>query len=550
MLSFVQAGLALLLAFLGAIAWKAWPILWRPYTAAVRNLPGPPSPSWLYGNLMALEQEEPAVLEERWSEEYGPHIVYKQFLNNDRLWTLDTRALNHILTHSADYQKPEAARRNLAKIIGEGVLFREGEHHRRQRRVMNPAFGPTQIRELTEIFVQKSLELRDVWEGQIARDGGAFARIDVLSGLSKMTLDVIGLAGFNYRFNALNPGGSNEVSDELYDAFQVIFRPDSKITVLMVLKNFFPILDFIPDEHSRRSKRAQDVMRRVGKQLIAEKKAEIARELAEGKEKGGSGRNDMRGRDLLTLLLKANMANEIPENQRLSEEDVLAQVPTFLVAGHETTSTATTWCLYALTQAPEVQKKLREELFTLETDMPTMDELNSLPYLDAVVRETLRVHAPVPFTFRVATKDDVIPVSEPFVDKYGQVQDNIRISPGTSIIIPIMALNRSKKLWGEDAREFKPERWENPPEAISSIPGVWGHMLTFLGGPRACIGFRFSLVEMKALVFTLVRAFEFELAVPPEEIRKKASIVQRPFLRSAPEQGTQLPLWVKRYTKE
>ena len=96
------------------------------------------------------------------------------------------------------------------------------------------------------------------------------------------------------------------------------------------------------------------------------------------------------------------------------------------MAGHETTSTATTWCLYALTQAPEVQKKLRDELFTLDTDTPTMDELSDLPYLDMLVHETLRIHAPVPTTMRVATKDDVIPVAEPFVDRNGDVQDSIK----------------------------------------------------------------------------------------------------------------------------
>ena len=98
----------------------------------------------------------------------------------------------------------------------------------------------------------------------------------------------------------------------------------------------------------------------------------------------------------------------------------------FLVAGHETTSTATTWCLFALTQAPEVQQKLREELLSVGTERPTMDQLQALPYLDAVVRETLRLHAPVPATLRVAKKDDMIPVAEPFVDRFGEVQDSIR----------------------------------------------------------------------------------------------------------------------------
>lgn len=116
------------------------------------------------------------------------------------------------------------------------------------------------------------------------------------------------------------------------------------------------------------------------------------------------------------------------------------EVPTFLVAGHETTrcvgdtflfaiianlscSTSTTWALYALCNDIAVQNKLREELLEVTTDNPTMDELNALPYLDAVVRETLRVHAPVSSTLRVAVKDDTIPLSTPVTDKYGKVHE-------------------------------------------------------------------------------------------------------------------------------
>ena len=73
-----------------------------------------------------------------------------------------------------------------------------------------------------------------------------------------------------------------------------------------------------------------------------------------------------------------------------------------------------------------VQAKLRAELLALDTDTPSMDQLNELPYLDCVVRETLRVHAPVPTTTREATRDDVIPVAEPFVDRHGVVQDSIK----------------------------------------------------------------------------------------------------------------------------
>ena len=84
------------------------------------------------------------------------------------------------------------------------------------------------------------------------------------------------------------------------------------------------------------------------------------------------------------------------------------------------------WALYALTQNAAIQNKLRRELLSIASDTPTMEELNGLPYLDAVIRETMRVHAPVPSTFRVAMKDDVLPLQTPFVDKKGVVQHSIR----------------------------------------------------------------------------------------------------------------------------
>ncbi|CCM04147.1 uncharacterized protein FIBRA_06309 [Fibroporia radiculosa] len=523
--------------------YKLLPVLLSPFTSTLRNLPGPPNTSWFYGNLKEIQAAEQSTLHNAWVEKYGKTIRYKGWLNTDRLYTLDTRAVGHILSHSYDYPKPEMSRFTLSQVLGAGLLIVEGEQHRRQRRIMNPAFGPVQVRELTGIFVEKANELCDFWNEEIAKHGEP-ARINVLDGLSKATLDVIGLAGFNYTFNSLNPHGE---SNELNDAFSTMFQSLTQLNanLMRVLKVYVPILRVFPDATTRTTENAQSVMRRIGMQLIADKKAEIIKAANAG-EKGGS----LQSRDLLTLLIKANMSTDIPENQRLSDEDVLAQVPTFLVAGHETTSNATTWCLYALAHAPEIQQKLREELLGVATQNPTMDELNELPYLDAVVRETMRYHAPVSGTIRHSAKDNVIPLATPFVDVNGQVQDVIRIHKGCVILIPILAINKSKELWGEDADEFKPERWiTGVPEAVQHIPGVWGNMLSFLGGPRSCIGYRFSLVEMKALLFALVRGFEYEPAMPAEAITKKMAIVQRPFVRSEMEKGSQLPLMVRPYQR-
>lgn len=97
-----------------------------------------------------------------------------------------------------------------------------------------------------------------------------------------------------------------------------------------------------------------------------------------------------------------------------------------MVAGHETTSTATAWALFALAQYPDVQAKLRDELLSVSTDSPSMEELQALPYLDMVVKEVLRHHTPVPAAIRMAMKDDMIPLNTPFVDRNGVVQDAIQ----------------------------------------------------------------------------------------------------------------------------
>lgn len=495
----------------------------------MRDLPGPRSASLIYGNLGEIWEAENSVLHEKWVKEYGPTIQYTGFFGMRRLYTMDTKALNHILMNTDIYQKPEITRYNMARILGAGVLVVEGDKHKYQRKVMNPAFGPSQVRELTEIFVAKSIELRDIWAAENAREGGT-SQIDALSWLSRATLDIIGLAGFNYHFDALS--GDPE-KNELNEAFATMFKAGTKMSVIPLIRSFVPFLRFLKTEQDEKLGPARKTMSRIGNELLRESKASIQEKSA------------WKTRDLLSLLVKSNMATDVPEQQRMSEEDVLAQVPTFLIAGHETTSTATTWALYALTQDKNVQDKLRKELLAVETDNPTMDELNALPYLDMVVRETMRIHAPVPMTLRHAVKDDVLPLNKPFTDRKGAVHDSVRVIKGQILMIPILAINRDKSVWGDDAMDFRPERWENVPELAAGIPGVWGNMLTFLGGPRACIGYRFSIVETKALLFTLVRAFEFELAVPAKDIIKKASVVQRPVLVTDPQGRNQMPLIIR-----
>lgn len=527
--------LASLSATFGAYGlYKILSFFYTQWTSPLKTLPGPPRTSFLWGNMKEIFEAENSVVHEQWSKDYGPTIRYRGLFGLWRLYTTDLKALNHILAKSDIYQKPETARYALTQILGNGLIVVEGNEHKVQRRIMNPAFSAIAVRELTEIFVEKSVELRDVLMEQVTENGSK--PINILPWLSRMTLEVIGVAGFSYSFNALTQEYEN---NELHKAFSKILDTNQGMPLIPIVRGLIPALRFLPAHLDAETRAAKRTMDRIAGELLERSKAAMA------EEEKADAKDSVRARNLLTLLLRANMAPDLPDHQRMSDEEVLAQVPTFLVAGHETTSTATTWALYALCGAPEAQRKLRDELQTVSSDNPSMDELNALPYLDAVVRETLRVHPPVTSTFRIAIKDDVLPLSTPYTDINGNVHNTVPVLKDQLVFIPILAVNRDKTLWGDDALEFRPERWEKVPEAVSAIPNIWGNMLTFLAGPRACIGYRFSLVETKAILFTLVRAFEFELGVPLEDIGKKAAVVQRPIVKSDKKAGNQLPLIIK-----
>ncbi|QRV94594.1 cytochrome P450 family protein [Ceratobasidium sp. AG-Ba] len=350
-----------------------------------------------------------------------------------------------------------------------GLLTADLEAHKKQRRIMNPAFGALQIRYLVPIFMEKSNQLRDAWLNMIDNNPEG-VEIEVLSWLGRATLDIIGSAGFGYEFDSIK----SEEENELAKAFKRLFNWDKDITTRMLVDATLHYFLRFPTKGSRELDASLASMHRIGKQLIDDKKNMIQNDVRNNAE--------LQVRDLLTLLLKSNITAQkegSQENQLMSDEEVLGQISTFFVAGHETTSTATAWALYALTQHPEIHARLRQELQTSGLgDEPSMSDLDKLPYLDAFVRETLRIHAVVPMIGRETTVDVVVPVGEEFKDRNEVPRKEIRMQKGDAIWIPLLPTNRAKDVWGDDAMEFKPERWDDLPEAAKEIPGVWGNIMT------------------------------------------------------------------------
>ncbi|KAG9124666.1 hypothetical protein FRC07_010713 [Ceratobasidium sp. 392] len=348
--------------------------------------------------------------------------------------------------------------------------------------------------------------------------------IDVIKWLTYTTLDIIGIAGFGYEFNSLRDGDE----DELAKAFNKVFESNEGNPLLEALKGKAAKAVGMSTTRSRLLKSNIETMKRIGSKIVADKKTMLQQE-----EKDGA---TMRDRDVLSILIKSNMTEEtagVQGSQAMSDEEVLGQISTFLVAGHETTSTSTTWALYALSKQPHIQSKLREELQNAKLgEAPSMADLEKLSYLDNVVRETLRVYPAVPIVSRMAFEDAVIPVGQPYKDRYGVTHSEIRIQKWDSIRIPIAAMNRAKDVWGDDALEFR------------RAPVLCSGSSSFVEGPHACIGHRFAVVEMKALLYSLIRSIEFTID-PSIEIVAKTGLVTRPCVKSQLNQGNQMPLICK-----
>lgn len=526
---------------LSSMAYATYRLLKRyifySYFSSLRVLPGPePSGNYILGNLKEMFESSWARGIDEWIEKFGSSITYTGVLWQRGLITSDPRAVAHMINHAYGFPKPLAVQEEFIEIFGKGILSAEGDVHKKQKKIMNPCFGPAQIRDLMPTLFEKALKLRDIWITNL--DGDAEGKVmDILPWLTRTTLDVIGAAGFGYEFNSL----TNGEGDELAKAYKAILEPpkENTLTVIWaVMQQKFPVLRFLPGEVNQRKRNAKGTTDRIGRKLIEDKRSIVL------EDKGAAA-----GRDILSVLLKANTEEDIKDSERLSDDEVIGQIATMLLAGHETTSSTVTWLLYDLAK-PEyspIQEKLRAEVNAVQYDHPSMEELNSLPYLDAVTREALRKNPVVTGTIRTAAEDSVLPVSKPIVGRDGIARNEIRIEKDTTIIIPIASINRDKTIWGEDADKLRPERWlEKDHSYANEYPTVFSGVMTFLGGPRACIGYRLAVMEIKVILFTLMRNFTFELSDPKLVIETIQGMIARPVIKGENDSTkTMLPLRVK-----
>jgi len=303
----------------------------------------------------------------------------------------------------------------------------------------------------------------------------------------------------------------------------------------------FPLVEFIlkyaPIPVLAFSKKTSMICIGVAKQLVVLKSSA----LSEGKGKG----------DIMTSLVKAN-ASENPSTA-LTESEMLSQMQTLMQAGYETTGLSLSWCLFELAKQPAIQVKLRAEIQAVwrtvrgrgDHKLGSKD-LEAMNYTLAVVKETLRFHPSAHYGYRIALQDDVLPLSRPITTISGKTVTEVPVRKGLGIYISIAGYNRNPDVFGADAHVFNPERWMNDSVRTDIAPvGVYNNLMTFGSGTRACLGWRFAILEMQVFLVELIKNFEF--AVDEEiarRIRREACFVMVPTVSGEVDKGPQLPLWV------
>ncbi|KAF5370085.1 hypothetical protein D9758_001087 [Tetrapyrgos nigripes] len=547
-MAFLQALFAILVPI---VAFLVYYLSVIPRLNPLRHLNGPPVRSLFVNHLqLVLDPRSSPAAYEKLTKLYGRTMRIRGW--DDRLLTLDPVSLSHVLKNTAVYQKPWQSRRLITSLIGCGMLSAEGQMHKRQRRVATPAFSIQNLRALIPLVFQKGNELKDRWMIIIKKEQKLGTEnehvLDVCHWISRATFDVIGLAGFDYSFNAIQDE-TNELFSAYKDMFEIAISQGSLLRTLLSI--YLPSLNqLFPDRTALTVKRCQGVIQRVAGNLIQEKKWKIA----EGEKSG----TDYAGRDLLTLLLKSNNATDLTPEQRINDEDILNNINTFMFAGSDTSSLTVTWTLYLLAQHPEIQSRLRAELYSvISASLPNVSDLtdeemqtlfadiDGLPFLHNVVRESLRLIPPVHSSLRVATKDDHVPTMYPVQWSSGSTSKTVHVPKGSFIHVSIEAFNLDKEVWGGDAWIFNPDRWDNLPEKVSEQPGLFSNLLTFSAGPRSCIGLRFSIIEIKTFIFFLVTNFVFQET--GDKIIKSNVVLTRPYISGKYSSGSQLPLKVAPY---
>jgi cytochrome P450 len=381
-------------------------------------------------------------------------------------------------------------------LLGEGLVTSEGDFHNRQRRLIQPIFHPKQIMSYANIMTDYAIRFRDRWKNEDI--------VDVSQEMMELTLGIICKSVLNYDV---------ESEAEQVGKWLTITRNYSK----RLQSPIGHVLDKIPILPAPKgARKAKEELDSLVYGLISDRRHQ------QGEP------DNKRFDDLLSRLLEAQDSNlagsaslnstQFSSNDKMSDKQVRDEVMTIFIAGHETTANALTWTFYLLSQYPDAEKKLHDEIDSVlgATDgnshnssrIPTPDDIPKLQYTEKVLRESMRLYPPVWTMGRYVEKD--YPVGE------------YTIPAGSSILMSQYVMHHDPQYY-EEPEQFNPDRWTA--KFKTDLPRF--SYFPFGGGIRGCIGEPFAWMEGILIIAVIAQKWTMRL-VPGQRIKLDPAITLRP----------------------
>jgi cytochrome P450/NADPH-cytochrome P450 reductase len=425
-------------------------------TTEIYRIPQPKTYGPL-GNLPQLDLHKPSQSIMKLADEYGS-IFKLKFPTGTGIFITSAELVADACDESRFDKLIHAPLQKIRSFAGDGLFtsWTKEENWRKAHNILLPSFSQSAMKGYHSMMVDIALQLIQKW-ARLNSDES----IDVPEDMTRLTLDTIGLCGFNYRFNSFYREKPHRFIKCMSRSLDEAMNQSNRLGVhnkMMVKKK-------------RQFKRDIEYMFSLVDRIIEERKAS----------------EDYDSEDFLTRMLNC----EDPETgEKLSDENIRYQIITFLIAGHETTSGLLSFTLYFLMKHPEVLEKAYEEVDRVLTgSIPTYQQVHNLKYIKMILNESLRLWPTAP-VFSLFAKEDTM-----LAGKYPLKRRDV-------INVFNLKLHRDKAAWGDDVEEFRPERFADPKAIPHHAYKPFGN------GQRACIGRQFALHEATLVIGMILKHFQ------------------------------------------
>ncbi|WP_028401294.1 bifunctional cytochrome P450/NADPH--P450 reductase [Ectobacillus panaciterrae] len=420
------------------------------------NIPQPKTFGPL-GNLPLINKDKPALSLCKLADEYGPIFRFKT-PSSERIVVSGHKLVAEVCDGARFDKSIEGALEKVRAFAGDGLFTSRTQepNWKKAHNLLLPTFSQRAMKGYHSMMVDIAGQLVQKWARLNPNES-----IDVPEDMTRLTLDTIGLCGFNYRFNSYYRETPhpfiNSMVRALDEAMHQMQRLDIQDKLMVRTKRQF--------HHDIQA------MFSLVDTIISERKE--------------NGNPDEK--DLLSLMLNGR---DPETGEKLDDENIRYQIITFLIAGHETTSGLLSFALYFLLKNPDKLRKAYEEVDQVLTDStPTYKQVLELKYIRMILNESLRLWPTAP-AFSLYAKEDTM------------LEGKYSIKQGESVTVLIPQLHRDKEAWGADAEDFRPERFEDPSKVPNHAYKPFGN------GQRACIGMQFALHEATLVLGMILQHFE------------------------------------------